>query len=120
MTPRIQSALFAFSLVAAVAASVAGAQASGPIEVTGQGENFVVSYAPEHDENVVGGGQTETVGRGENLRIRYLDPGATHTVPGVPVPTGGESGGVAYVLPDHHYGAKTAEVMSNPHIRHHM
>jgi hypothetical protein len=54
------------------------------------------------------------------LRIRYLDPAAAHLVPGVPVATGGESGGVDYIHPDHHYGAKTAEVMSDPHVRHHM
>ncbi|MFC3125101.1 hypothetical protein ACFOD4_08520 [Pseudoroseomonas globiformis] len=120
MTPRIQFTLFALSLVAATAAFAAGAQASGPIEVIGQGENFAVSYPPDHDENVVGGGRAEIVGRGENLRIRYLNPAAAHPVPGIPVPTGGESGGVAYVQPDHHYGARTAEMMRHPHVRHHM
>jgi hypothetical protein len=120
MTPRFQSALFALSLFAAIGASAAVAHANGPIEVVGQGENFAVIYPPGHDENVVGGGRVAVAGRGENLRIRYLDPGAAHPVPGVPVPTGGESGGVAYIQPNHHYGERTAEVMSNPHIQHHM
>ena len=120
MTPRIQPALFALSLVAAIGAAAAAAHANGPIEVVGQGENFAVVYPPGHDENVVGGGGVEVAGRGENLRTCYLDPGAAHPVPDVPVPTSGESGGVAYIQPDHHFGQRTAEVRSNPHVRHHM
>lgn len=120
MTYRFQSALFALSLFVAVGGSVTVAHASGPLVVTGQGENFAVAYPPGHDENVLGGGRIAVAGNGESGTIRYLDPGAAHPVPGVPVATGGESGGVDYILPNHHYGARTAEVMSAPHIQHHM
>lgn len=120
MTPRSKSAIFALSLIAAVGGSAAAAYANGPIEVIAQGENFAVKYPPGHDENVAGGGRVDVAGRGENVRIRYLDPETAHPVPGVPVPTGGEAGGVAYIAPDHHYGQQTAAVMSDPHVRHHM
>lgn len=120
MAHRFQPVFFALSLFAAIGGSAAVAHANGPIEVVGQGENFAVSHPPDHQENVLGGGRVAVAGNGEDLRIRYLDPAAAHPVPGVPVATGGESGGVDYIRPDHHYGAKTAEVMSNPHIEHHM
>ncbi|MDJ0390322.1 hypothetical protein QMO56_19605 [Roseomonas sp. E05] len=120
MQPRFQPAIFALSLFAALGASVVAAQANGPIEVVGQGENFAVVYPPGHDENIVGGGRAEVAGNGENLGIRYLDHAAAHPVSGVPVPTGGESDGVAYLQPNHHYGERTAEVMRNPHVRHHL
>jgi len=120
MAPRIQAALFALSLFATIGGSAAAAYANDSIEVIGQGENFAVAYPPGHDENVVGGGRVDIAGRGESLRIRYLDSDTAHPVPGVPLPTGGEAGGVAYVEPNHHYGQKTASVMSDPHVRHHM
>jgi len=120
MPARIQSAIFALSLLAAVGGSATLTYANGPIEVIAQGENFAVAYPPGHDETVVGGGRVDVAGRGENMRIRYLDPATAHPVPGVPVPTGGETGGVTYIEPNHHYGQKTATVMSDPHVRHHM
>ena len=86
-------------LSALVIAGAAGAaQAQEPFQVTSQGENFAVEYAPGYTGNVVGGGEVVRTTTGKNPRVVYADPNVSQSV-GIPSFTGGSQGNVVYTAP---------------------
>ncbi|EHL99655.1 hypothetical protein HMPREF9946_02999 [Acetobacteraceae bacterium AT-5844] len=87
----------ALSLVMAGGIMTMTSDARAEILVTGQGENFSVTYGPGHTGNVVGGGIVE-VGSKNDPR-RYLDPSYARSAPGLPDDQGGQNGDVVYIAP---------------------
>jgi hypothetical protein len=51
MISRFQSVIFAFALFSAVGTLATATYASSPVQVVGQGENFAVTYPPDHEES---------------------------------------------------------------------
>jgi hypothetical protein len=78
-----------------VAGAAGAAQAQEPFQVTGNGENFAVEYAPGYTGNIVGGGVLRDTTTGKDPRAIYTAPNVSQTA-GIPSFTGGSQGDVVY------------------------
>lgn len=82
---------------AALMGLAAGPALAEPLTVTGQGENFAVTYDRAYTGNVVGGGAVQVENRGQNVRIIHRDPSFARHSAGIPVFEGGSEGEVVYL-----------------------
>lgn len=82
---------------AAALAGLFGAAQAAPLSVTGQGENFGVTYADDHRGNILGGGAVRVEGNSRDLRIVHEDSRFTRRARGIPVDLGGGNGDLAYL-----------------------